>query len=180
MKTSLIYGLYLALAGLLLNLCLYFAGFHSEAEKMISVQWPSVGIFILLAIVLIVLGIKARRGETPVTEDFGYGRALLTGVLVGAFSCIFGIVTNLLYTKVINRGFDVVMAQVRATQWEAQGWSSDRIEKTEAWVHSPMGIIIFGGIFVLFLMFIYTVISLIAAAFLKRPAQDSLTPPVAA
>ena len=179
MKTPLIYGLYLALAGLLLNLGLFFAGYHSDPDKMMSVQWPSLVIFVAIAAILIVLGIKARRAEIPASDDFGYGRALWAGVLIGAFSCVIGIVTNLLYTRVINPRFKEVMIQGQINKMEAAGLPSDQVEKMEKMMHSPVAAVVNTIAIICIIMVIYTIISLIAAAFLKRPAAGSM-PPVTA
>jgi len=176
MKTPLIYGLYLALSGLLLNVALYFTGFHSDVDKLTSSQWIGGGIGLVLGIVFIVLGIKARRSEVPATEEFGYGRALGTGVMISVFSCVFGIVTNFLYMRVINPGFREVIIQAQANKWEAAGMSSDRIEKAEQMMRSPVGAILNAVFIIIFIMIINTLISLVAAAFLKRPATGDQPP----
>ena len=179
MKTPLIYGLYMALAGLVLNLVLYFAGFHSEVDKLGTAQTIATIGNLILGVTLLVLGIKARRAEIPPTEDFGYGRALWAGVQISFFACIFGIITNFLYMNVINRGLRELMVQAQIAKWETLGMSSDRIEQAEKMMRMMMNPAMQAVFGLLFGMLICTVISLIAAAFLKRPAQDNLAPPVA-
>ena len=180
MKTYVTYGFFLALGGLLLNVLLYLTGFHSTVDKWVAAQWIGGIAGLALGIVLIVLGIKARRAEVPLTEEFSYGWALGAGVLVSLFSCLFGIVTNFLYTHFINTGFQELIIQVQTTKWEAAGMSSERIEQAEKMMRSPLGSILNVVFVFLFIMFINTVISLIAAAFLKRAAVEDLSvPPVA-
>ncbi len=180
MKTPLIYGLYMALAGLLVNLGLYFAGFHSDVEKLATAQTISSVANLILGVTLLVLGIKARRAEIPLTEDFGYGRALLAGVQVSLFACIFGTICNFLYMGIINRGLKELMVQAQINKWEAAGLSSDKIEGAEKMMRTMMNPALQAVFGLIFGMVICTILSLIVAAFLKRPAQDGMAPPVAA
>jgi predicted DNA repair protein MutK len=180
MKTPLTYGLYMALAGLLVNLGLYFAGFHSEVEKLGTAQTIATVCNLILGVTLLVLGVKARRAEIPPTEDFGYGRALLAGIQISLFACLFGIVTNFLYMGVINRGLKELMVQAQIAKWEALGMSSDKIEQAEKMMRMMMNPALQAVFGIIFGMIICTIISLIVAAFLKRPAQDELAPPVSA
>jgi predicted DNA repair protein MutK len=179
MKTPLIYGLFMALSGLLLSLVLYFAGFHSDVDKLQTAQTISSIGGLVLGIIFIVLGIKARRAEVPATEDFGYGRALGAGVLVSLFACIFGVVTNFIYMNVINRGFKELMVQAQINKLEAAGMSSERIEQAEKVMRTMMNPALQAVLGILIGMLFCTIISLIAAAFLKRPATEG-QPAVAA
>ena len=179
MKTPLIYGLYMALGSLLLNLALYFTGFHSDVEKLGTAQTISSIGGLALGIAFIVLGTKARRAEIPVTEDFGYGRAFLTGVQISLFACLFAIVTNILYMNVVNSGLRELMVQAQINKWEAAGLSSDRIEQAEKMMRKMMSPVMQAVFGVIFGMIFTTLISLVTAAFLKRPAVTA-QPPVAA
>ncbi len=170
----------MALAGLLVNLGLYFAGFHSDVEKLATAQTISSVLNLILGVTLLVLGVKARRAEIPSTEDFGYGRALWAGVQISFFACIFGTITNFLYMGVINRGLKELMVQAQINKWEALGMSSEKIEGAEKMMRTMMNPALQAVFGIIFGMVICTILSLIIAAFLKRPAQDSLTPPLAA
>jgi Protein of unknown function (DUF4199) len=176
MKTYLTYGLVLTIAGALLNLALYFSGYHSDADKIGTAQNIGLCVGIVIPVVVIVLGIKARRAEVPATEEFGYGSALLAGVMIGLFSALFGIVTNYLYMNVINPGFSDVLVQAQMNKWEAAGLSSERIEQAEKMMRKMMNPAIQACFALIFVMLFSTIISLIAAAFLKRPASEE--PPV--
>jgi hypothetical protein len=180
MKTNIVYGLYLTLALLLLNLVFYFLGYHSDAEKFATADTISKIAFWVFAAVFIVLGTRARRSEIPPTENFGYGSALLSGFLISLFSGLFGIITNYLYMQVINRGFIDVIIQAATAKAEAKGAGAAQIEQMEKGIRFMMNPV-FSGIFILILMTLCgTLIALVTAAFLKRPAQDNLAPPVAA
>lgn len=180
MKTPLTYGFYMALAGLLLSLALFFLGFHSDVDKLKSAQLISSVGGLALGITFIVLGIKARRAEVPVTEEFGYGRALWAGVQVSFFGCLFGTVLNFLYMRVINPGLTDLMVQAQINKWEAAGMSSDRMEQAEKVMRTMMNPALQAVFGILFGMIFCTIISLIAAAFLKRATQEDLMPPAVA
>jgi len=179
MKTPLTYGFFMTLGGLLLNLALYFLGFHSDVEKLQTAQWISTAGGLALGIAFIVLGIKARRAEVPATEEFGYGRALGAGVLIGLFACLFGTVSNYLYMHIINPGLTDLMVQAQINKWEAMGMSSDRMEQAEKMMRKMMNPALQAVFGLVIGMIFCTIISLIAAAFLKRPAAEE-QPPVAA
>jgi hypothetical protein len=168
----------MALGGLVINLILYFLNYHTDVEKFSTGQWISGILGLLLAVTCIALGTKARRDEIPSTENFGYGRALGTGVMIGVFACLAGFVTNFLYTRVINPGFREVIILAQSAKMEAKGMSQAQIERMADFMRSPMGTIINTVIIVVFGMIIFTVISLITAAIFKRPAIDA-RPPVA-
>src|SRR5215217_3994138 len=102
MKTYLTYGLAMAIAGALLILMLYLLGFHSDPAKLETAQALGMIGGLVIGVVCITLGIKARRAELPLTENFTYGRALGTGVMIALFASLFGLVTSFAYAKFIN------------------------------------------------------------------------------
>lgn len=171
----------MAFAGALLAIGLYLLGFHSDPEKFGTAQWVGTLGGLTIGVVCITLGIKARRAAAPVTEDFGYGRALGTGVLIALFSSLFGIATSLLYSTLINPGFVDVIVQAQVAKLEEKGLSAAQIEGAEKMIRtmSSPGIqsvfSFFGG------LLFGTLISLVTAAFLKRPAAAApLEPPITA
>ena len=174
MKTYLTYGGAMAIAGAVLVLALFFLGFHTEAAKLDSAQ--TIGLIggLGIGIVCIVLGTKARLAEVPLTEDFGYGRALGTGVMIVLFASLFGLVTNFIYFHFINPGFTDLIIQAQLDKMAEKGMNGAQLEQAEKitrMVMKPGLQAIFGfcgG------MFSGTIISLITAAFLKRPANDEV------
>jgi len=179
MKTPIIYGLFMALAGLLLTLVLYFTGFHSDVEKLKAAQTISTVGGLAIGVTIITLGIKARRAEVPATEAFGYGRALGAGVLIGLFGSLFGTVTNFLYMHVINPGLTDLMVQAQIAKWETAGMSSERIEQAEKMMRTMMNPALQAVFGIIIGVLFCTIIALIVAAFLKREATEE-QPPVAA
>ena len=170
MKTYVTYGFYMSLASALVVFALYFLGFHSEAAKLSTAQTLQMVTGLAIGIATIVLGTKARRAEVPATEDFGYGRALGAGVMITLFAALFGVVFNYVYSSFINPNFIEVMVQAQTEKFEAQGMSGEQIDRAVGMMRGMMQAA-FGFIFG---MFFGTVISLVTAAFLKRPATDEM------
>lgn len=178
MKTYLVYGFAMALASALLTLSLYLLGFHSDPTKFGPAQGIAAIAGIVIAVVCIVLGTKARRAEVPATENFGYGSALGAGVMITLFSALFGIVTTYLYFQVINPGFNELMMQVQVEKMEAKGMSGQQLEQAEAIMRKMMSPAMQCVWAFIGSVFFGTIISLITAAFLKRRANDQ--PPIVA
>lgn len=178
-KTYLTYGFAMALAGAVLTLVLYFLGFHSDPAKVQIGQWISLPVFVIITVICIVLGTKARRTEVPPNEEFGYGRALGAGVMIVLFASLIGIVTNAIYFSFINPDFVDVMVQAQSDKLAAKGVGAAQLEQMEKgmrFMMKPPILAVFG-----FLqgMFWGTIISLVTSAFLKRSATAE-PPPVTA
>ena len=179
MKTYLTYGFAMALAGALLTLVLFFLGYHSDPAKVQTAQWISIPLLIAITVACLVLGSKARSSELPATEDFGYGRALGTSVMIVLFAALFGVVTNALYTSFINPGFVDVLVQAQADKLEAKGVSSAQIEQMEKGMRFMMKPPLMAVFNFLGAMFWGTLIALITSAFVRRPAAAEEPPLVA-
>src|SRR4051812_44585446 len=111
MKTPLTYGFFSALGGAIVNLLLYFTGFHDSVEKLTSAQ--IVGGILGLAIVVTCLSLAMRdkRANAPTDTEWGYGSAFGTGLLTSLFIVLFGAITTYVYMGIINPGFsDVIYA----------------------------------------------------------------------
>ncbi len=170
MKTYLIYGAAMAIAGAILGIVLYLLGLHSDPAKLTAAQVVGSLGGLAIGIACITLGVKARRAEVPATEEFGYGRALGAGVMITLFAALLGIGTSLLYAKVINPEFSDVILQAQLRDLEAKNLPVAQAEAAEKMMRAMSGptaqvvMGFFGG------LFFGTIISLVAAAFLKRPA----------
>lgn len=172
MKTYLTYGFAMALGGALVSFAMFFLGLHDSPSQLDTAQWIQMSGGLAIGIACIVLGTKARRAEVPVHKNFGYGSALACGVMITLFAALIGSVTNYLYTSVINPNFGEVMLQSQAEKLADKGVPADRIEqiqKMSATMMKPAVMAIFGFISG---MFFGTVISLITAAYFKRPAVE--------
>lgn len=176
MKTYLTYGSAMAGGGFLLVLVLFALGFHSEASKLGTAQTIQTCVGILIGITCIVLGTKAKRATVPAEEDFGYGSALGAGVMITLFAALIGIVTNMLYSQLINPGMTDLIVQAQIAKWEAMNMPAARMEQAEGMMRKMMSPPIQACFGFVFGMIFGTIISLITAAFLKRPAAGELQP----
>lgn len=172
MKTYLTYGFAIGIVSLLLTLALFFLGYHSDVEKVSAANIVSSVGGLAITLVGIILGTRVRRAEIPASEPFGYGRALGAGVLISLFAAIVGVAGYLLYMGFINPDLKELMVQAQTAKLEGQGMGGDQIAAAESvmrmMMHPAMQAVfgLIGGV-------LYgTIISLITAAFLKRPATD--------
>ncbi len=168
MKTSLTYAAAMAIAGAVLTLLLFFAGFHDSVEKLKLAQWVGMGGGLAIGVVCLALAMRDRRAAYPADRDWGYGPALGTGVLTGLFASLFGLITAYVYFTILNPGFSEVVFQAQALAMEEKGMSAAQIEKIEPilrkWM-SPVAMTILQGLS----GFVWsTVLSLIVAIFLRR------------
>jgi hypothetical protein len=176
MKTYLTYGFLKALTYFLLTLLVFVGGLQSDAAHLMLGGWILGLGRLVIAIVFITLGIRARRSSVPSTEEFSYGWAFQAGFAIQAFSSLFSAGFTYLYAAVINPNLTDVMLQAQAQKLQAGGMSDDQIEHVQHMTRlfsgpamqaaeTVVGGLIFGAI-----------IALIAAAFLKREAAE---PPLA-
>jgi hypothetical protein len=172
MKTYLTYGVSMSLASALLTLILFFLGFHSDPAKLGTSQWISSLGLLAISVTCLSLGMKARRAEVPLTEEYGYGSALFVGFMISLFAGFCSIVTNYLYFNVINPGFTDIIVQAQLDKMEAKGLSGAQLEQAEKGIRMFMNPIFSGCFVFLSVLFWGTLISLVAAAFLKRPATE--------
>ena len=177
MKTPLTYGFLMTIAAAVMAISLYLLGYHSDASKFGTAQ--TIGIIggLAIGITCITLGVKARRAEIPANEPFGYGRALGTGVMIALFASLFGIVTNFAYVNFINPGISDLIVQAEIAKLEAKGLSGAQLEGAEKMIRVMTGPVAYTAMGFLGGFLFGTLISLVVAAFLKRPAAAD-GPPV--
>ena len=171
----------MAIAGAVLMLLLYFAGFHDSVEKMKPAQWIGGIGGIAIGVTCLTLAMQEKRAQFPAEEEWGYGSALGGGVLTGICASLFGLLTAYVYFAILNPGFCDVIFQAQVAAMEAKGLRPADIERIEPMLRkwmSPVAMTIMQ--FFTGLVF-STILSLIIAIFLrKRPEQPSETdlPPV--
>jgi hypothetical protein len=170
MKTYLTYGLLMAIGGLLLLLVNDLCGFYSDPAKI--GYGRAVGTFggLAVSITCIVLGTRARRNAVPASQEFTYGNAFVAGFLIVLFASLFGVIFNYIYFAFINPGFTETMVQAQIAKLQEKGLSSSQIEGAEKAIRfmtRPAIQVVFG----FFGGVIFgSLITLITAAILKRPA----------
>jgi len=173
MKTCSLYGFISALAGAFVTLILYFLGFHSDVSKLPAAGWIGGLLGIVVTVACLVMGVKARREETPKEADFGYGKAAGAGTLISLVASFLSSVFAYVYYSFINPAFTDLMVQSQVAKMEARGMSGDQLEKAEAmtkWMMSagPASVMAFFYIFIL-----GVILALVVAAFMKRPAPNA-------
>ena len=171
----------MAIAGAVLTLLLFFAGFHDSVEKMKAAQWiGSIG-GLAIGVGCLTLAMREKRAQFPADKEWGYGSALGAGVLTGLFASLFGLVTAYAYFAIFNPGFSEVVFQAQVAAMEAKGMSSAQIEKIEPMLRqwmSPIAMVIMQGVMGVVWS---TLIALIVAIFLRKrtPVPDvAEIPPV--
>lgn len=173
MGTKFTYALVLTIAGAVLNLLLYFTGFQTE-KLAVGQHLNWIG-FVIMVVVL-VLGIKAVREEAP-DKSLTFGKGVGTGVQISLLSGLMSAGYNFVHFKFINTEFvDYQMEIVRA-KWEAAGMSATQMEQAEGMARAMMGPVSQAIWTPLMALIIGTIVSLVAAAFLKR--APAAPPPVA-
>jgi ABC-type dipeptide/oligopeptide/nickel transport system permease component len=179
MKTYLTYGFAMAFAGAALAVLLYLLGYHSDPAKLRAAQGIGMAGGLAIGVTCIVLGTKARRAEIPASEEFGYGRAFGAGFMIALFASLFGIITTFVYAKFINPEFVDVIVQAQVQQLEAKGLSADKIQGAEKVIRTMASPYVQACFSFIAGLVMGTIISLITAAFLKRPAAPfaAETPP---
>ncbi len=179
MKTYIIYGCLWGLAGAVLTLALFFLGFHSDASKLSTAQIIGTVAGLIISVVFLVLGTKARRDEIPPTEPFGYGRALGAAMMVALFGVLFSVIFNFIYMQFINAGMQDLIMQAQIDKLEAKGLSSAQIEGAEKFMRMMMKPPVQAVMGLVAGLFFSLLISLVTSAFLKRPAVEQQPPVVA-
>ena len=179
MKSHLLHGLLLALAGFLLALVLFITGLGTDQAKFELGQRIAFLASLVLATGFIVSGVKTARDAAPADRGFTYGQAAGAGVLIQMFASLFGLVTSYLYFAVVNPGFSDLLVQLQLDKLQARGISGDKLDRAEHMLRlftSPLGLTLSG----LFSSFVTgAILALVIAGFFKRRPEESANPPAA-
>jgi hypothetical protein len=170
MKTCALYGFISALAGAFLTLIEFFLGLHSDASKLPVANWVGGISGLAIFITCLTLGVRARRGEVPAMDGFGYGRALWAGILVSFFSSVLGALFNFAYNSFINPALSDIILQDRLAKLESSGMSGDKLDKAESITRFMLSPVPESVYFLVMGLVIGLIVSLIVAAIVKREA----------
>jgi Protein of unknown function (DUF4199) len=175
MKTPLLYGLGITFVTSVITLVSHLLGYWTDPEKlmkgMILGFLGGTTVFIM-GTVLGTRRIRAERGG----GEFTYGQAFLAGLLIALFAGLGGLVFNFIFFKFLIPDFATTQAEWMRSLMEKMNAPPDKVdeavEKIKAsatlgrqMLNAVIGSVVMG-----------TLVSLITAAFLKRPASDE--PPV--
>jgi hypothetical protein len=131
----------------------------------------SKNLIILAGLVIAIWAFRKEYNNNYIT----YNRALGFGVLVSFFFAVITSVFMLIFVKYIDQDYMILVAQRSEEKLLRKGMSPDMVEATMerlAWLRKPF-IQLISGIIVTTLL--GTVISLIAAAFIKKDPPDPFT-----
>lgn len=164
-KIALNYGLYLALASILLHVSLFAMGKHLEQD------WKVTALGILITIVLISLGIKKYKEANGGFLTLGQG--LKTGVAIALISTVIYIVYTLLFMNVIapdtmEQGLELA----RQKLMDNPNMSEEQIEQAIAMQKKFSGPGMLAAVMLLFSLFLGFVISLIVSAIMQKKENE--------
>jgi len=156
-------------------LILYLCGLHNDPNKFLIGAGLGLLGGVTLTIIGLILGIRAVRSERG-TGKFSYGQALLAGLAITAFSAFGSTAFQIVYSKLINPAYSETVIQWTQGMMERANMPADKVEEKIAEIREKSGVayqvrngliggFIFGGL-----------VSLIAAAFLKRVPENTATP----
>lgn len=170
MKIYATYGLVGAALAALQQLALFFAGLHGERIHLLQdlkVTIPLGLVGFAVSIAVLVLGIRAWREAAP-GKAMSYGRGLGGGVLIGLFQGLGTMVFTIVYGLVINPGFKEAMVGSQIAKMQASGAPAQAVEMAEKMMNIMMSPVVQGLMAIPGTVIFALVISLIAAAVLKR------------
>ncbi len=175
-KLSLLYGLGISIGGAVLILILYFLGYHSDLDKFIAIQTPTMLISYAIIIVGLVLGMRAVREQSP-DHSLSYGRAVGTGALITLFSGLFSAVFVLIYGLVLNPEYHDLIYRMQLAKMEEKGVPPDQMDAAEPMMRLFSGPVFMALMAVIMSPIFGTLLSLIIAIFVKR-APATTPPPI--
>lgn len=170
MKTYATYGLIGAGLGAMMTLALFFAGIHGERIHLLNDLKVSVPLGLLgfaINVAVIVLGIRAWREAAP-GKAMSYGRGLGGGIMIGLFQGLATMVFTAIYGLVINPGFKDAMIANQMAKMQEAGMPAEAYAMAEKWMNITMHPVLQGVFALLGSLFLAVIVSLIAAAVLKR------------
>jgi len=171
MKTKITYGLILASVGIVLRLISFLLGYETDKAGSITFVSIMLGVMSFAAwCVLIWLGIRAVRDERP-DQCLTYGQGLGAGVIIALVAAVVGAVYVLIHITVINPNFVENALEMTRQKMAERGLPEEQMEmalKITRFTMHP-AILAVGGF--IGSMVLGTVVSLIAAAIVKRAPQ---------
>ena len=180
MKIYATYGLIGTLLGALQVLVLFFLGLHGEKIHLMNdlkITLPLGVLGFALGVAVIVLGLRAWREAQP-DKAMSYGRGVGGGCLIGLWQGLGSMVFTIVYGFVINPGFKDAMVANTMAQMQEKNVPAEAYAMTEKMMNITLNPIVQGLMAVPGSIFVALIVSLIAAAVLKRAAAP-VQPPLA-
>jgi putative Mn2+ efflux pump MntP len=176
MNTKFTYALIITIVQAVFNLLMYFTG--HQTEKLATGQYLN-WIALPITFILLWLGIRAGREESA-DKSLSYGQGVGAGTLISLFSGLMSGVYNYIHFKFIAPEFFDYQMELIRTKWTQAGMNSTQMEQAEHFTKMMMGPVVTAISTPIMAVVLGVILSLIIAAFLKRPAPAAAVPPVAA
>lgn len=174
------YGLAGSFLGAVQMLALFFLGMHGERIDLLS-DWKisiPLGVFgFALNVVVIVLGLRAAREAAP-DKGLTYGRGVGGGCLIGLWQGLGTMVFTVIYGFVINPGFKEAMIANQLAKMQEQNMPAEAYAMAEKMMNIMLNPIVQGVLAVPGTVVVALVITLVAAAVLRRAPQAPELPPL--
>ncbi|WP_299104414.1 DUF4199 domain-containing protein [uncultured Tenacibaculum sp.] len=114
------YGLYLGLLGSIIHLILWASGL------LLKFNWINTLVWFAGLIAFIIIGIKKYRNSN--NDLISWGQGLKIGMGIAMISGVISLVYTLLFTNVIDPGFQELAMQVQQQAWADAGLTEEQIE----------------------------------------------------
>lgn len=178
MKTSVVYGVVLAVVSALLTLLLFFLGVHNDPEKLKSTRTILSLVSLAITVAVIVMALRAVRANSP-DGGLTYGRGVLASCVVGLVGGAISAVFMLVYMKLINPDFLEANYQLAVAEAQARGASDTDVQNAEGIMRMFTGAGFITAMTLIGTPITCTVIGLIASIFVKRAPVATPPPPPA-
>jgi hypothetical protein len=174
MGTKFTYALILTIVGAVFRLLMYFTGF--ETEKLAIGQYFN---WAMLPVIFAIywMALKAVREENP-HQALTYGQGVGAGFLISLMSSVMSAIYTFIHLKFINTNFADYQIEVLRQRWVEAGLGDAQMEQAENMTRMMMGPGISAGFALIMGCVFGLIISLIVAAFVKRPAPAGAEPPL--
>lgn len=172
MKLPLIYGLGIAFTTSVLALISHLTGLSTDPDKMMIGAAAGLAGLLFAYIVGIVLGTRRARLERG-AAGYSYGQAFATGMLISLFAALGGVVFNFIYFKFLSPDFAEIQIAATRSFMERMNMPADKMEDALAQMRVQTTLVsqLRGGF--IFAAVLGTIIALIVAAVVKRPATNA-------
>ena len=171
MGTKFTYALILTISQTVFSLLMFFLGF--QTEKLAAGQAFNSWIPLVINIVVLVLGIKAVREENE-GKYLTYGQGVGAGTVISLFSGLMSGVYAYIHFKFVNPNFFDYQLTMMREKWAEKGLGENQMEQAEAMFRKFSSPVVYAITTPIIVVCIGVIISLIAAAFLKRNPPEKL------
>ena len=158
------YGVYLAVASILINLTFYATG------TLISLGWLIGIIGFGLVIAIIIFGIKKYKEVN--NGLISWGQAVKIGVGISIVSGVIGVLYSLIFNNYIDPTMQEQIMEIQRQAWADANMTSEQIEAAEEMANTFSSPTITSAIQIVASAFFGFIISAIAGAIMKKTEGD--------